>query len=459
MDEQLRLGEDDALVRLKRAWDEALKLLEPEINRASFQSFFKTARPIESSEGKVTIGATSELARIFLDKYSEHIRTALESAGGTDYDISFVVAPKEQPKGRAPQPKPERRPATVSSVSQQLNEKYTFANFVVGPSNRLAHAVARSIAESPAETYNPLFLYGGPGLGKTHLLQAIGNHILANLPDKRVAYVSGEMFTSHYVTALREHRSEDFRQKYRNIDVWLVDDIQFLAGKERTKEEFFHTFNTLYQMNKQIILSSDRSPRDLDSMEDRLKSRFESGVVCDVSAPDFETRLAIVQRKVRQEKVDIPAPVQECVASLVQTNVRALEGALISLIAHTSLMKVPLSPQLAEQLLSRYISEKRCAELTPDTIQHVVARHFGLDAAVLRSEKRQKEIVAARHLAMYLTRELTEYTLPAIGRAFGGRNHATVVHACSRMRSELEEDTALQEAVEKLSQDLKSGRW
>jgi len=460
LDEQLRLGDDDSLIALKQAWEKALKLLAPEINRPSFESFFKTARPVSMDGKTATIGAASELARIFLEKYAELVKTALESCLGSEVEVAFAVAPQERPKPRAAEAK-ETQPkgGVISPVSLPLNDKYVFSNFVVGPCNRLAHAAAMAVAERPGRVYNPFFLYAGPGLGKTHLLQAVGHHVLAHHPGLRVAYVSGETFTSHYVTAIREHRSEDFRRQYRSIDVLLVDDVQFLAGKERTKEEFFHTFNALYQTNKQIMLSCDRSPRDLNPIEERLKSRFESGLVVDIAPPDLETRIAILQNRACAEQVEVPLPIVECVAGLIPTNIRALEGALVTLLAYTSLMKVPLSIPLTQEVLARYLSEKKYSELTPDAIQRAVAQEFGVEVEELRGKKRERDLVTARHVAMYLCRELTDLPLRGIGKAFGGRDHATVVGACNAVKASLGEDAVLRVSVQELAQHLRSGRF
>lgn len=459
MEDQLHLGDNDAVIALKRAWGKALVLLSPEINRPSFESFFKTAKPLSIDGSTARIGAASELAKIFLDKYADHVKTALASTIGFDVEVVFEIMPKEPPKAKASEEKePPRKLGVISPFSLPLNDRYTFASFIVGPCNRLAHAAAQSLAQKPGRVYNPFFLYGGPGLGKTHLLQAVGHYILENHPKLRVAYVSGEMFTSQYVTSIREHRSEDFRQRYRTIDVWLVDDIQFLAGKERTKEEFFHTFNALIQMNKQIILSSDRPPRELAPFEERLKSRFESGLVADVAPPDLETRIAILESKTLADNVEIKLPILECIAGLIPTNIRALEGALITLLAYSSLMKTPLTIPLAQEVLGRYLAEKKYSELTPEAVQRAVAQKFGVEIEQLRSEKRTKEITIARHVAMYLTRELTGYSLQAIGKVFGGRNHASVIHAHARIKALLVEDPDLRAWVEELGEDLKTGR-
>lgn len=458
LDEQLRFSEIDAMAAYRRAWEKALDILAPEINRPSFE-YLKMSRPIAAEDSCITIGAPGELAKIFLEKYSEAVKVALESVLGKDIDISFVVAPQEPQKPQIVTMK-EERPTTGIIVpgSLPLNQKYSFSNFVVGPSNRMAHAVATAVAEKPGAAYNPFFLYGGPGLGKTHLLQAIGHYVVANHPGMRVAYVSGEAFTSQYVASLREHKSEDFRQRFRNVNVLLVDDIQFLAGKERTKEEFFHTFNALYQANKQIVLTSDRSPRDLNPLEERLKSRFESGVVVDISAPDLETRIAILRNKALAEGVDLCFQVLECIAEMVPTNIRALEGALITLLAYTSLMNAPITVSVAQEVLGRYVSEKKLSEISPDTVQRAVAKTFGVSVEEIRDNSRRKDLTNARHVAMYLCRELTPYSGVGIGKAFGGRDHATVIHACKKVESRMNEDPAFRDTVNRLAEDIKAGR-
>ncbi len=463
VDEQLHLGEDDALVVLRQAWEKSLELLAPEVNRPSFESFFRTARPISVDGAMVTIGAASELARIFLQKYSELVKTALEANLDAEVEINFVVAP-QKPKSKAepaPQKESARQPAagTISQISEPLNEKYDFKSFIVGPCNRLAHAACMAVAKRPGKTYNPLFLYGGSGLGKTHLLQAIAHNVLTAHPGRQVAYLSAETFTFQYVSALRDHRSEEFRRKHRGIDVWLIDDVQFLAAKERTKEEFFHTFNELLQTGKQIVISSDRAPRDMHPIEERLRSRFESGLVADLAPPDFETRLAILQKKAQAEEAEVPNEVLLEVANLIQTNIRALEGALVTLIAYGSLMKTRLTPATAQEIIHRYLIEKKCAELTLDAVQRVTAQRFDLSIEDLVGSARRKELVTPRHVAMHLCRELTGFPLAAIGKAFGGRDHATVVHACNRIKKLLDEDESLKQVVEQLADDLRAGRY
>jgi chromosomal replication initiator protein len=363
-----------------------------------------------------------------------------------------------------------------------LNPRYTFANFVVGNTNRLAHAGAKAVSEAPGQTYNPLFLYGSPGLGKTHLMHAIGNEIAhaRGADASRVAYISGESFTSNFITSLREHKSEEFRRKWRNVDVWLVDDIQFIAGREHTKEEFFHTFNALYQTGKQIVISSDRSPRELRAMDERLRSRFECGLIADIAPPDLETRLAILHKKADVEKARIPDDVLLYMAKLVQSNIRTLEGALVKIIACASLQNSPVTTQLASDVLERYYivsgaersverssagdSEEEAengsgeqiirkfdfsGRVTPEMIQRSVARHFNIAPEELMGKKRDRDVVNARQIAMHLVRELTEVTLQGIGKLFE-KDHSTVVHACDRVKAQIPKDDSLKRLVEDL---------
>lgn len=364
--------------------------------------------------------------------------------------------------------------------SPQLNPRYTFDSFVTGRSNRLAEGGAHAVAQAPGEVYNPLFLYGPPGIGKTHLMHAIGHEIAAQRGSEHVCYVSGEAFTTAFVKASRENKMEEFRRRWRNVDVFLLDDIQFIAGKDKTNEEFFHTFNALYQTGKQIVISSDRSPRELKMMDERLRSRFESGLIADIAPPDLETRLAILQKKAELERMRIPDDVLMYMARLVQSNIRTLEGALVKLVAYASLVNSPVTEELASDILERYFASAGLTlpgdtedapvalleaaqaatsgprgRITAEVIQKVVARRYGLDPEALKGKKRDKETARARQVAMLLMRELTETSLPGIGQFFGGRDHTTVMHACSSLREQLTGDDTLRELVGELTTEIR----
>ncbi len=460
-EKQLQLGEDDAFLALKSAWEHTLGELEQQVNKPSFESWIRTAHPVAFVDGRVTIGTTSRFAKHWLE--SKHLTTIteiLERQLGKPITVKIELLEEEGPVIMAEKlPKKPRRPANQEDepISQPLNSRYVFDTFVVGPNNRLAHACAVSVAEQPGKTYNPLFIYGGAGLGKTHLLQAIGQHALQLHPGMRVAYVSGETFTYHYVTALREHRTAEFRHKYRNVDLWLVDDIQFLAGKERTEEEFFHTYNAIYDMGKQIVLSSDRAPKDLD-LDKRLLSRFECGMLADIAPPDLETRMAILQSKAASENMVLSNEVILYIARLITSNIRQLEGALIKLHAYASLMRTSVTPSLAEEVLGKYYGENAPPVIDPGRVQREVANHFNVDINDLKGPCRSKDIVVPRHLAMYLARELTDASLPAIGRAFGGRDHSTVIHACKIIAEKIAKDRAFAALVEELARRIREGK-
>ncbi|MES2461844.1 MAG: chromosomal replication initiator protein DnaA, partial [Armatimonadota bacterium] len=372
-----------------------------------------------------------------------------------------------------------------------LNSRYTFEIFVTGPSNRLAHAGAKAVAQSPGQIYNPLFLYGPSGLGKTHLMHAIGNEIAGEkgIDPRRVAYFSGETFTSQYITSLREQRADEFRRKWRSVDLWLVDDIQFIAagGKEHTKEEFFHTFNALYQTGKQIVISSDRSPRELRMMDERLRSRFECGLIADIAPPDLETRLAILHRKADGEGMRIPDEVLLYMAKLVQSNIRTLEGALVKLVAYASVINSPVTTELASSILERYYiaagigadpdgkpslgddpaatvsaalgrrydGRGEYGAISAELVQRVVAKRFGLPPDALSGKKRDRDIVNARQIAMHLMRELTEMSLPGIGQIFA-RDHSTVMHSCDKVKTQIPYDDDLKSLVEDLTTQLRA---
>lgn len=337
-----------------------------------------------------------------------------------------------------------------------LNPKYIFETFVIGNSNRFAHAASLAVAESPAEVYNPFFIYGGVGLGKTHLMHAIGHRIIKNHPQMRVMYISSEKFTNDLINSIRDNKPESFRQKYRNIDVLLVDDIQFLTKKERTQEEFFHTFNTLHEANKQIIISSDRPPREIQTLEDRLRSRFEWGLITDIQPPDLETRIAILRKKAMIENLNIPNDVMVYIASRIDNNIRELEGALIRIMAYASLNNQNITMDLATEALKDIFPNGRPKQITMELIQEIVSSYFKIKVDDLIAKKRTRNVTYPRQIAMYLCRELTDTSLPRIGEVFGGRDHTTVIHAHDKITRERNEDDKLSNTIKELIKKIES---
>jgi len=357
---------------------------------------------------------------------------------------------------------PRRQPRTTARAQEEaalattpMNRKYSFENFVVGKSNQFAQAAALAVANKPGHSYNPLFLYGGVGLGKTHLMQAIGHHVLSARHDLRVQYISGDTFTFHVVSSIRDDRFSAFRKKYREVDLWLVDDIQFIAAKERTESEFFQVFNTLYETGRQVVITSDRPPKELQIMDDRLRSRFEWGLIADIKPPDFETRMAIVARKAQAERGDVPEEVLRYIASVVKSNIRVLEGALIKVLAAASLTGAQIDLKLAAEQLRDHSLDVHQQPLSISRVQQLVADHFGLSVPELTAATRTHEIVHARQIAMYLCRELLRASFPSIARAFGGKDHSTVIHACTKIRGQMN-DNAIQALINELGAKLRS---
>ena len=335
-----------------------------------------------------------------------------------------------------------------------LNPKYTFDTFVTGGSNRFAHAAALAVAENPGKVYNPFFMYGGVGLGKTHLMHAIGNSVLKSHPEMRVLYVSSEQFTNEIIQSIQKGQAESFRQKYRNIDVLLVDDIQFISGKTSTQEEFFHTFNTLHDAQKQIILSSDRPPKEVQKLEDRLRSRFEWGLITDIQAPDLETRIAILKNKAIIDHFDVPNDVMVYIASRIDSNIRELEGALTRVVAYASLNKIPITTEVVASALKDVFPQGASKEITMEIIESIVANYFKVSVEDLHSKKRSRNIAFPRQIAMYLCRELTETSLPQIGNFFGGRDHTTVLHACDKISKDKETEVKLANTITELIEEI-----
>ncbi|GAA2297891.1 chromosomal replication initiator protein DnaA [Nonomuraea roseoviolacea subsp. roseoviolacea] len=390
--------------------------------------------------------------------YSPQAEPAQSSTEYPQQGFTFEQAqPYTSPVEKAPEPAPNRWEAKSTKPSEpaRLNQKYTFETFVIGASNRFAHAAAVAVAESPAKAYNPLFIYGDSGLGKTHLLHAIGHYAQSLYDGARVRYVSSEEFTNDFINSIRDHKADGFRGRYRAIDILLVDDIQFLEGKEQTQEEFFHTFNTLHNANKQIVISSDRAPKQLITLEDRLRNRFEWGLITDVQPPELETRIAILRKKAIQEGLAAPPEVLEYIASRISTNIRELEGALIRVTAFASLNRQGVDLQLAEVVLKDLITSESGPEITIATIMAKTAEYFGISIDDLCGSSRSRALVNARQIAMYLARELTELSLPKIGQQFGGRDHTTVMHAERKIRSLIAERRSMYNQVNELTMRIK----
>ena len=458
-DKQLQLGEDDAFLTLQDAWEHALEVLEVQVNKPSFESWIKPSKPISIDGDLVVIGTTSSFAKRWLEsKYLGFIKEQLEPHLGFPIKIKVELIDKDEPvimtEKLPKKPKPKAK-VEEESLSQPLNSSYNFDNFVVGPTNRLAHACAVAVSEDPGKTYNPLFIYGGPGLGKTHLMHAIGLHVGKENPEMRVMYVSGETFTYHYISSLREHKNSEFRRKYRSIDLWLVDDIQFLMGKERTEEEFFHTYNAIYDMGKQIVLTSDRAPKDLQ-LDSRLLSRFECGILADISPPDLETRIAILQAKAESENMELPDEVILYIARLITSNIRQLEGALITLHAYASLMKTKVTVPLAEEVLNKHFGEEAPPVIDTNKVLQEVAKKYNVEITDLKGKCRSKDIVIPRQVVMYLCRELTDSSLPAIGKAIGGKDHTTVLHSCKKVEEKMASDKTFAAQIEELAKHIKN---
>jgi len=438
-------------------WEISLKEIETMLTRQSFENWFRSTKLHSFQENTVEIGVPSIFLGNWLrDHFLDVIKVALKKVTGIDnLNIGFVVCEelKEEITDGASTTSYKRK------KTEQLNPKYTFSSFVVGPSNQLAHASSRAVAESPGKVYNPLFIYSGVGLGKTHLLNAIGNHILATKPFLRVLYVSSEQFTNEVIQAILNDKTVELRSKYRNnIDVLLMDDIQFIAGKERTVEEFFHTFNTLYEARKQIVVTSDKFPKDIQNIDERLRSRFEWGLLADIQPPDLETRIAIIKKKAAGEfpHIVFPDDVALFLAENIKTNVRELEGALIRLGAFSSLTGQEISQEMAKRVFKDII-RNRDEKISIDRIQRVVSEHFNIKLTDFKSKRRTKTLVFPRQLAMFLCRELLNMSFPEIGRIFGGRDHSTVIYACNMIEKEREKDSNLRGLIEDIIKKIKEG--
>jgi chromosomal replication initiator protein len=432
------------------AWEKILERLERRVNPHSFQTWFRPTRQETTDNGKLVIRVpTRQFRKRLTETYGELLRAAMLEAGMPDTQLEFVSSEPAPP----PPPAGSQSRLDFDAVDHQLQPRYTFETFVVGASNQFAHAAALAVAENPSKAYNPLFLYGGVGMGKTHLMHAIGHTIKRRAPQSRLIYISAEKFTMEVISSLRFDRMVSFRNRFHTVDVLLVDDIQFIAGKERTQEEFFHTFNALYDQRKQIVISSDCLPKEISSIEERLRSRFEWGLIADIQPPDLETKIAILQKKAESERVRIPDDVAEYIARSIKSNVRELEGALTRLLAVGSLTGAEINLSTAQQVLKNII-DSQDKKVTIELIQKRVGEHFRLRPEELKVRSNAKAISYPRQIAMYLVKQLTSASLPEIGRQFGNKHHTTVLHSINKIDSLRRADKDLNRTITKLLDSL-----
>ena len=438
---------------LTELWQKSLEILRQEIAPVSFETWIVPIKPIAVSNSTVILKIDDSFIKNTVEtKYYNLIENTIKHLMGSNYKIAITETENINTEEKAQSNKPEKQ---KSEFESNLNPKYVFSTFVVGNSNRLAHAAALAVAESPATAYNPFFLYGGVGLGKTHLMHSIAHYILENNPNAKVLYVSCEKFTNELINSIRDDKNEEFRRKYRNIDVLLIDDIQFISQKERTQEEFFHTFNALYDAHKQIIISSDRPPKEIKTLEERLRSRFEWGLIADINPPDYETRIAILKKKAENDNIVVNDEVYEYIAKNIVSNIRELEGALTRVVAYSQLTQEKISKSLAENALKDIFSDQAAIEVTPDRIQEVVAAYYNIRPEDITGSKRSSNIAYPRQIAMYLTRRMLDISLPKIGESLGGRDHTTVIHAINKIDDNLKKDKNLQSVIFELENRIK----
>jgi len=435
-------------------WTEVSGRLKEALNDTTFGTWFGDVFSSELTDEAFVLSVPNDFTREWIEgHFLDLIGAAVLDASGAERRIRLSVEQEVQPLGPMPEPAQMARPAF------EMNPKYSFDSFVIGSSNRFAHAAALAVAEAPAQAYNPLFIYGGTGLGKTHLLQAIGGYVSEHSRKLSVRYITSETFMNDFINSLRDKRIEGFKQRYRTYDLLLIDDIQFLEHKERIQEEFFHTFNSLYEAGRQIVISSDRPPREISTLEERLRSRFEWGLITDIQPPDLETRIAILRKKVKTDGIHIPDPqVLTFIAGRVSTNIRELEGALTRVVAFSSLTGRPMTVDLSQDVLKDVFPQGEAPEVSIERIQTAVTDRFGLSMEELCGERRSQNIVYPRQVAMYLSRELTDASLPKIGREFGGRDHTTVIHATSKIARLIREDRSVYNLVQELTARIKQAR-
>lgn len=442
----------------EKIWSKIAEELHANLNPQSFETWIKPLKPVEFKDGVLTLEAPNKFFKDWLtEHYHEQILKTAKNSIDANVRLAFSIGVAEK-RSLADDKFPQNTPKSTSHrQDNNLNTKYTFDNFVIGPSNRFAHAAALAVAESPASSYNPLFIYGGVGLGKTHLMQAIGQHLLHKNPNVKNLYISSEKFTNQLISAIQNRTTLNFRANYRNLDVLLIDDIHFIAGKESTQEEFFHTFNTLYDARKQIVISSDRPPKEIPSLEERLVSRFEWGLVTDIQPPDLETRIAILRKKAEKEVVAVPNDVTFFIADKIKSNIRELEGALIRVVAYALLIGKEITVELAKEVLKEAIFNEHEKRITIELIQKKVAEYFDIRFSDMVAKRRTKAIAYPRQIAMYLSRDLTDASLPQIGEAFGGRDHTTVLHAYDKIQEALKVNSNTKNMLNHLISTIKGG--
>jgi chromosomal replication initiator protein len=462
---------------LDHIWKKTLENIKEKITNPSFNTWFSETKAVmTTAENQLVLQVPNNFIQEWIEsQYTDLIEEILSNLTGNQWTL-ILLTPKEVKKFKANKKNNTNKKednSEIEVVNENLEEnndeselkqngfnpKYTFDTFVVGNSNRFAHAASLAVAEAPAKAYNPLFIYGDVGLGKTHLMQAIAHFILKNNPDYKVVYVSSETFTNELINSIKDDSTVDFRDKYRNIDILLVDDIQFLAGKERTQEEFFHTFNTLHESNRQLIISSDRPPKEIPTLEERLRSRFEWGLITDIQKPDLETRIAILRKKADIENLTIPNEVVIYIANKIQSNIRELEGALIKVIAYSSLVDREIDVDLAREALKDLVNKKtnESIEVNIERIKKIIVDDYNLRMEDMHSKKRTQNIAFPRQIAMYLSRELTDFSLPHIGDEFGGRDHTTVIHAHNKIKGKIENENDFSNKIERLIDTIKHG--
>jgi chromosomal replication initiator protein len=441
---------------LEDIWNDSLSKIEKRVGNNVVELWFRPIKLSQVKEQQATVDIPNRFFKDWIeDSYPDIIAESLEGILGYPVTVRYRIAEKIDPAVKKMDIRLESRKQKLANRGIYLNPKYTFESFVIGPCNQFAQAAAKAIAEAPGRAYNPLFIYGGVGLGKTHLMTAIGNAVIDKTPDFTVIYVSAEQFTNEVVSAIRHEKMGEFKAKYRNVDLLLLDDIHFIANKTQTQEEFFHTFNAIYEKQKQIVISSDRPPKEIGSVTDRLRSRFSMGLIADIQPPELETKMAIVLKKAQAERINLPDDVAYHLASRVKSNIRELEGCLIRLGAQASLTGKPIDIEMTKNILKDLIEEDE-KPLTSDRIQKVICEHFGIKVADMKAKKRTKEIAFPRQIAMYLNKQLTGMSLNDIGKNFGGKDHATVIYACKQIADKRAKDEVFNRMIESLLRKIKA---